>query len=186
MSDGSAGRAPSAKLGVSHDGACCGRWLRPTDTGRWFSPRRGRESPSTTGCCCAREELAYGKALVSLPLPIIASCFWRVSSRRRNSGGCRPKARPGTTLSCVHVFRLLFPAQRMRSYWFHELDLAPSPEQLFQSLHKSSIQRKVRRAEKEGLSYEADALPPDRRVLPVAADDAPTPQPFSPATQLVR
>jgi CelD/BcsL family acetyltransferase involved in cellulose biosynthesis len=37
------------------------------------------------------------------------------------------------------------------SYYFHELDLTPSLEQLFEALHKDSIQRKIRRAEKERL-----------------------------------
>ncbi len=41
-----------------------------------------------------------------------------------------------------------------RSYWFHELDLGPSVEQLFRQLHKNSFQRKILRAEKEQLSYE--------------------------------
>lgn len=41
------------------------------------------------------------------------------------------------------------------SYCFHELDLAPGTEQLFRQLHKNSFQRKIRRAEKERLSYEA-------------------------------
>jgi hypothetical protein len=40
------------------------------------------------------------------------------------------------------------------SFYFHELDLAPSIEQLFKGLHKDSIQRKIRRAEKEQLTYE--------------------------------
>jgi hypothetical protein len=40
------------------------------------------------------------------------------------------------------------------SFYFHELDLAPSLEQLFKGLHKDSIQRKIRRAEKEQLTYE--------------------------------
>jgi len=42
-----------------------------------------------------------------------------------------------------------------RSYWFHELDLAPAPQQLFERLHKNSFQRNILRAEKEQLSYEA-------------------------------
>jgi CelD/BcsL family acetyltransferase involved in cellulose biosynthesis len=42
-----------------------------------------------------------------------------------------------------------------RSYCFHELDLTLGSEQLFQRLHKNSFQRKIRRAEREGLSYEA-------------------------------
>jgi len=41
------------------------------------------------------------------------------------------------------------------SYCFHELDLAPRLEQLFRNLHKSSIQRKVLRAEREHLSCES-------------------------------
>ena len=44
--------------------------------------------------------------------------------------------------------------QPSESFYFHELDLAPSIEQLFKNLHKDSIQRKIRRAEKEQLSYE--------------------------------
>jgi CelD/BcsL family acetyltransferase involved in cellulose biosynthesis len=42
-----------------------------------------------------------------------------------------------------------------RSFWFHELDLESSSEQLFGRLHKNSFQRKIRRAERERLSYEA-------------------------------
>ena len=41
------------------------------------------------------------------------------------------------------------------SYWFHELDLSPSLEQLFGRLHTNSFRRKVLRAEREGLAYEA-------------------------------
>src|SRR5205807_2584108 len=36
---------------------------------------------------------------------------------------------------------------------FHELDLKPSLEHLFQALHKDSVQRNVRRAEREKVSY---------------------------------
>ena len=45
--------------------------------------------------------------------------------------------------------------QPCESFYFHELDLSPSLGQLFKGLHKDSIQRKIRRAEKEQLSYEA-------------------------------
>lgn len=38
-------------------------------------------------------------------------------------------------------------------YVFHQLDLTPPLETLFQSFHKSSIQRKIRRAESERLTY---------------------------------
>jgi CelD/BcsL family acetyltransferase involved in cellulose biosynthesis len=45
--------------------------------------------------------------------------------------------------------------QPARSYWFHELNLEPSLQQLFERLHKNSFQRNIRRAEREHLSYEA-------------------------------
>jgi CelD/BcsL family acetyltransferase involved in cellulose biosynthesis len=38
-------------------------------------------------------------------------------------------------------------------YAFHELDLEPNLETLFRNLHKDSTQRKIRRAEREGLTY---------------------------------
>ena len=40
-----------------------------------------------------------------------------------------------------------------RSYFFHELDLTPSLEQIFCNFHKDSIQRRIRHAERERLSY---------------------------------
>jgi CelD/BcsL family acetyltransferase involved in cellulose biosynthesis len=45
------------------------------------------------------------------------------------------------------------------SYWFHELDLDSGLQQLFQRMHKNSFQRKVRRAERERLSYEVGRSP---------------------------
>jgi hypothetical protein len=41
-----------------------------------------------------------------------------------------------------------------QSFWSHTLNLTPSIEQLFHDLHKSCIQRRIRRAEHERLSYE--------------------------------
>ncbi len=40
------------------------------------------------------------------------------------------------------------------AYWLHELDLGYGLEQIFRRLHKNSFQRKIRRAERERLSYE--------------------------------
>jgi len=45
-------------------------------------------------------------------------------------------------------------AFRVRTYWLHRLDLGPSKQDLFRRLHKDSIQRKIRRAEREKLQYE--------------------------------
>jgi CelD/BcsL family acetyltransferase involved in cellulose biosynthesis len=51
----------------------------------------------------------------------------------------------------------LVPAEPFRtadSYYLHRLDLRPSVEQLWQGLHRDSIQRRVRKAERERLEYE--------------------------------
>src|SRR5579864_5228422 len=41
-----------------------------------------------------------------------------------------------------------------QNYYLHRLDLRRTEEKLFKSFHKDSIQRKIRRAEREGLRYE--------------------------------
>jgi lipid II:glycine glycyltransferase (peptidoglycan interpeptide bridge formation enzyme) len=40
------------------------------------------------------------------------------------------------------------------SYYLHRLDLRPSLDELFRQCHRDSTQRKIRRAEREGLRYE--------------------------------
>ncbi len=42
----------------------------------------------------------------------------------------------------------------MTTYTFHELDLNSDLNTIFQNFHKQSTQRKIRRAEREGLEYE--------------------------------
>jgi CelD/BcsL family acetyltransferase involved in cellulose biosynthesis len=42
------------------------------------------------------------------------------------------------------------------SYFLHSLDLTSSLEKIFGRLHKDSMQRRIRRAEREGLAYEVD------------------------------
>jgi CelD/BcsL family acetyltransferase involved in cellulose biosynthesis len=43
---------------------------------------------------------------------------------------------------------------RLVTYCFHRLDLSLSSEKLFHNLHKDCVQRKIRRAEREKLTYE--------------------------------
>lgn len=40
-------------------------------------------------------------------------------------------------------------------FYLHTLDLRPPLEQLFRSFHRNSVQRRIRRAEREALTYEA-------------------------------
>jgi CelD/BcsL family acetyltransferase involved in cellulose biosynthesis len=46
------------------------------------------------------------------------------------------------------------PMAPSQSFWFHSLSLEPSTEQIFRGLHKNCLQRRIRRAEREHLSYE--------------------------------
>ncbi|MGA9671196.1 MAG: GNAT family N-acetyltransferase [Terracidiphilus sp.] len=41
-----------------------------------------------------------------------------------------------------------------QSFWLHTLDLTPTLERIFHDFHRSSIQRRIMRAEREQLSYE--------------------------------
>lgn len=43
---------------------------------------------------------------------------------------------------------------KSQEYWLHRLDLRPALGDLFRSLDKDSIQRRIRRAEREGLAWE--------------------------------
>jgi hypothetical protein len=96
-----------------------------------------------------------GKRLVSLPFadhcePLL-NCAeemeefgkWLLKECDRN-GWRYIELRPKLDFQCSG-----FEAEQ--SYFLHELDLSPNLEKLFLGLHKDSIQRKVRRAEKEGL-----------------------------------
>ncbi|MFQ5906255.1 MAG: lipid II:glycine glycyltransferase FemX [bacterium] len=44
--------------------------------------------------------------------------------------------------------------EKTQVFYFHKLDLRPSLDKLFHSFHKDCVQRKIRRAEREALTYE--------------------------------
>ena len=67
-------------------------------------------------------------------------------------------------------------AEPSRSYWFHELDLRPSLEELFRNLHKDSIQRRIRHAESErSLLHERPISGSARKLLQVVTANQKTP-----------
>ena len=45
--------------------------------------------------------------------------------------------------------------QKAKTFYLHRVDLRPSLDALLRSFHKDCVQRKIRRAEREGLTYEA-------------------------------
>jgi len=47
-----------------------------------------------------------------------------------------------------------YPATPSQSFWMHTLDLTPTAQELFRRLHKSCLQRRIRHAERQQLSYE--------------------------------
>src|SRR5207249_1768251 len=45
--------------------------------------------------------------------------------------------------------------QEAEAFYWHTLDLSPGADELFGGFHRDSVQRRIRRAEREGLTYEA-------------------------------
>ena len=54
---------------------------------------------------------------------------------------------------CVFGTRMI-GFEQGQNFYFHSLDLRPSVEELFHNFHKDCIQRKIQRADREGLTYE--------------------------------
>ena len=54
----------------------------------------------------------------------------------------------------ISYWRAPSPESSRSSYWLHSLDLTPTVECLLRNCHKDSIQRKIRRADRELLSYQ--------------------------------
>jgi CelD/BcsL family acetyltransferase involved in cellulose biosynthesis len=115
---------------------------------------------STGLVCCRVNSWLTGKRLVSLPF----------------SDYCQPLVDNEADLYAIlsaleqelHLEKLLYaevrPMQKIEfptslrcsshSYCLHRLDLKPDLDTLFSGFHKGSTQRKVRRAQREGLTYE--------------------------------
>jgi len=110
---------------------------------------------------CQIESWLTGRRLVSLPFsdycePLVDSpddlqLIWDELTAEKNRG---------KTWRYIEV-RSTAPLKAKSSlfhstceYAIHRLDLNPSLDQLFNAFHKDSTQRKIRRAEREGLKYE--------------------------------
>ncbi len=109
---------------------------------------------------CRVESWLTGRRLVSLPFsdfcqPLVANrrdrdALMSALELERHIGGWRyVELRPLDDIETTQ------PMYRVSSTFFrHEIDLSPSVSALFSGLHKNSIQRKIRRAEREGLEYQ--------------------------------
>ena len=109
---------------------------------------------------CRVESWVTGRRLVSLPFsdhcePLVdrqedlQALITSLEEETRREKWRYVEVRPLTPIDAVTSLH----SARM-SYNFFELDLRPDLETIFGNLHKDSIQRKIRRAQREKLSYE--------------------------------
>lgn len=118
-------------------------------------------APLTNGIvCCQVNSWLTGHRLVSLPFS--DHCEPLVSHSDELDALLSPLAREQVREGWRYIElrpRSSFKERRDafgqgQTFCFHSLDLQPSLEDLFHNFHKNCVQRKIRRAEKEGLSYE--------------------------------
>ena len=146
-------------------------WLGALQSTYGYEPVVYTTSPPATNLtngialCLVRSWLT-GRRMVSVPFsdhcePLVASledcrvlvdalCSWAGTGRKY------VELRPLRSGTCDHP-RL----EKADSFHFHFLDLRPTIEELFGQAHRSTIQRKIRRAEREGLLLQvgrSDAL----------------------------
>ena len=150
-----------SRASVFHSSA----WLRALSRTYGYQPvvlttARSNQNLESAVVFCQIESWLTGRRLVSLPFsdhcepllhseddPQLFATALQEEARKRNWWYI--EMRPltpfeiSTSLSRVQV-----------NYSFHQLDLSPSLTTLFNNFHKDSIQRKIRRAEREGLVYE--------------------------------
>lgn len=109
---------------------------------------------------CRVRSWLTGQRMVSLPFsdhcePLVESeeeleCLLSALKRDLDAGKSK----------YVEIRRVTLPAavsadlEKADSFCLHRLDLRPGLEELFRGFHKSCVQRKIRRAEREALAYE--------------------------------
>jgi hypothetical protein len=112
---------------------------------------------------CYVDSALTGRRLVSLPFsdhcdPLVGSpdelqnILLYAASKVRERGLRYVEFRP------LHDQQCVVPGfSEYQQYKFHEVDLRPHADQLFQNLHNNSFRRKIHRAEREGLIYRVGA-----------------------------
>src|SRR5205085_6869323 len=71
-----------------------------------------------------------------------------LASEQRDHGWRYAEIRPRSALSSPPGF------EESDRFFLHVLDLRPGPAALFAAFHKDSVQRKIRRAERDGVTCE--------------------------------
>jgi CelD/BcsL family acetyltransferase involved in cellulose biosynthesis len=108
----------------------------------WITGRRWVSLPFSDHCEPLVESSAQLRDLLAAIEPVMAR-------ERLRYLEVRPLQAPGndTSALCSGLW------QPGLTYCFHQLDLSPDLDTLFQNCHKDSTQRKIRRAEREKLKY---------------------------------
>lgn len=108
---------------------------------------------------CGVESWLTGRRLVSLPFSdhcdvLVDSAPDLVAITARLRSSLRGEKLQYIEIRPVHAPDMpVFGHCTTSVYYLHEIDLQPDLETIFQRFHKSSTQRKIRRAEREGLTY---------------------------------
>jgi hypothetical protein len=108
---------------------------------------------------CEVKSWLTGPRLVSLPFSdhcdpliddplVLAQVLAALQERVRNESWRYLEIRPSNGLNWSGSF-----VSSTGHYFHHQIDLNPSPDSLFRNFHKNSTQRKIKRAEREALSY---------------------------------
>lgn len=140
-------------------------WLRALARTYGYQPIVLTTAPPGKSLCdgmvfCLVESWITGKRLVSLPFsdhcdPLqgeLGDSLLSVDWMRTECARQRLKYIEVRPLSADNLLDASWTSGQ--SFWFHTLDLTPSLETIFSRFHKNSLQRRIRRAEREHLSYE--------------------------------
>jgi CelD/BcsL family acetyltransferase involved in cellulose biosynthesis len=133
-----------------------------------LTPAQPHEELEEALLFCRVESRLTGRRLVSLPFsdhcdPLVAEpgrlqpLLLRLAEREETPRTAYSALRPLTP----EFHRALRAAgwSATERYQYHEIDLRPGPDAVLQRFHKSSVQRKIRRAEREGLEYREGSSP---------------------------
>ena len=157
----------------SHPSACAFHstgWLRALARTYGYEPLAVSSSAPGTPLTdalpfCRIQSWITGRRIVSLPFsdhcqPLLASgaAHPELSIRFLEEYSLRNRFK-NLELRPTQDFGGNFSGEPDSSYYIHWLDLTPPLEAIFSRLHKDSIQRKIRRAEREGLTYASGRSP---------------------------
>src|SRR5262245_28149555 len=141
-------------------------WLRALQRVYHYEPMAFTTSPPTAELTngllfCGVHSWLTGRRLVSVPFSDHCEPLVQSSEELRRLSLFVQRSREQRRWKYVEIRSASTTSplegefQRTKTYYLHRLDLRPSLETLLRRFHKDCVQRKVRRAEREGLTYEA-------------------------------